>query len=700
MISNSSNRFPKLFEPGQIGSLKLKNRLVRTAAGVDYLDENDFVKLEQELPFYEALARGGVGLIGLGGTILDYPLGAIHPGQPRFEDDKFMPGYQKITEVVHKYDCRIYAQIHHAGPLHGIFNTMMNDGVQPVSSSGLSRSELQAMGMDFGMPLRELSIAEIKEIVKKFADVAERGKKAGFDAIEVNDGGPHLGNSFLSPAWNRRHDEYGCDSLENRARFLLEVIQEIKNRLGQDFPLGILFNGAEFGIKNGITIEDAREFAKMFEKAGVDYIQVRACGYWEYHGLPWNETIFNPEPPKPMHKLIDGRNNGVGALAPLAAKIKEVVSIPVITVGRLDPETGEEILRQGKADFIAMQRRLIADPELPNKAAEGRLEDIAPCLACMACHALLEQHDYVRCRINAAMGGTQDYAITPATEKKKVVIIGGGPSGMEAARVAALRGHEVKLYEKEPRLGGLLNLAAIVKYGKSQDFEDMVRYLKTQITKLGVNIKLGKAFDPSSISETKPDVVLVATGGIPVMPEIPGIQSRNVVSAAKLHGMLKLFLRFLSPGILRMLTRLWMPVGKRVVVVGGGLHGCELTEFLVKRGRKVTMMDTTETLEDKRIAGVNNRHLFEWMEKKGVTLLTGVRYEGITKKGITIITREGNRQTIEADTIIPITEMAPNDGLYKSLKGKVPEVIPIGDCASYGLTMEAVASGYSVARKI
>jgi len=577
---------------------------------------------------------------------------------------------------------------------------MSKQGVQPVSSSGLSRSELQVMGMDFGFPLRELTVAEIKDLVNQFAEAAERAKKAGFDAIEVNDGGPHLGNSFLSPAWNRRHDEYGCDSLENRARFLIEVIQEIKNRVGQDFPMGILFNGAEFGINNGITIDDAREFAKIFEKAGVDYIQVRACGYWEYHGLPWNETIFSPEPPNPLSDPIDGRNNGVGALVPLAARIKEVVSIPVVTVGRMDPVTGEEALRQGKADFIAMQRRLIADPELPNKVAEGRLEDIAPCLGCLACHALLEQHDYVRCRINAAMGGTQDYAIKPATDKKKVVVIGGGPSGMEAARVAAIRGHEVTLYEKEPRLGGLLNLAAIVKYGKSQDFEDMIRYLKTQITKLGVNIKLGKAFDPSSISETRPDVVFVATGGIPVMPEIPGIRSRKVVSAAKLHGQLKFFLRFFSPSMLRMLTKIWMPVGKRVVVLGGGLHGCELTEFLVKRGKKVTMMDTLDTLEDKRIAGVNNRHFFEWAEKKGVKLLTGVKYEEITKKGVTIITRDGNRQTIEADTIIPITEMIPNDGPYKGLKGKAPEVIPLGDCASFGLTMEAVASGYHAARKI
>jgi 2,4-dienoyl-CoA reductase (NADPH2) len=631
-----SNRFQKLFEPGQIGRLKIKNRLIRTAAGTDYLDEKYFVNLEQELPFYKALARGGIGLIILGGTVVEHPLGTIHPGQMRFDDDKFMPGYAEITKVVHEYDCPIFAQIHHAGPWHGIFNTMSNEGVQPASSSGLSRSELRAMGMDFGMPLRELSVAEIKGLVKKFADAAERGQKAGFDGIEVNFATCHLGNSFLSPAWNKRHDEYGADNLENRARFALETLQEIGKRLGQDFPLGVLMNGAEFGVTNGITLEDSREFAKMFEKAGVDYIQVRSFGYGEYYDLHWPETVFSPEPPKPLSKLLDGRNNGVGAVVPLAARIKEVVSVPVITVGRLGPEVGEDILRQGKADFIGLQRRLIADPDLPNKAAEGRLEDIAPCLACFACHALLEHSDYIRCRINAAVGGTQDYAVEKASKKKKVVVIGGGPAGMEAARVAALRGHEVTLYEKERRLGGLLNEAAIIKYSKFQDFEDIVRYLKTQITKLDVKIKLGKAFDLSTISEAKPDVVLVATGGIPVKPEIPGIQERNVISMSKLHPMLRKYLRFLSPGVIRTLTKVWMPIGEKVIVVGGGIYGCELTEFLVKRGRKVTLIDMAETLQDDRLPGVHNQRLFEWLEKKGATMLTSVIYERITDKGITL----------------------------------------------------------------
>lgn len=698
---SSSSAFRKLLEPGQIGRLKLKNRLVRTAAGIDYLDEEYFVKPEQELPLYEALARGGVGLVILGGTVVEHPLGTIHPGQMRFDDDKFMPGYKEITEVVHKYNCPIFAQIHHAGPWHGIFNMMTdNQGAQPASSSGLSRSELQVLGMDFGMPLRELTVAEIKELVTKFADSAERGQQAGFDGIEVNVATCHLGNSFLSRAWNRRHDEYGADSLENRARFAVEIVQEVKKRVGQDFPVGVLMNGAEFGIDNGITPEESREFAKMLEKAGVDYIQVRSFGYGEYYDLHWPETIFYPDPPQPLSKPLDGSHNGAGAVVPLAAGIKKVVSVPVITVGRLGPEIGEKILRQGKADFIGLQRRLLADPELPNKVAAGRLEDIAPCLACFSCHALLEHGDYVRCRINAAVGGVQDYAIERAPKKKRVVVVGGGPAGMEAARVAALRGHEVTLYEKESKLGGLLRLAAIVKYSELQDFEDIIRYLKTQITKLGVNIRLGEEFNPSLAEELKPDVLVLAAGGTPVVPEIPGIKGRNVTSMPKFHRMLRRYLRFFSAGTLRALTKLWMPIGKKVIVIGGGIYGCEITEFLVRRGREVTMVDTAETLEDDRIAGVHNQRFFEWAARQGVTMMTGVKYEEITDKGLTVTNKEGQKQTIEADSVIPVTSLVPNDGLFRSLQGKLPEVYSIGDSAEPGLVMDAIAHGYRLAREI
>ena len=688
--------FNKLLEPGNIGRVKTKNRIVRTAAGVDYLDEGHFIKSGQELPFYEALARGGVGLIIVGATSIDYPLGTVIQNQLRIDDDKFLPGLRELTQVVHKYDCPTFLQLMHAGPWHGAFN----DGLQPVAASSLSKSELQAVESDFGVALRELTISEIEEIVNKFGKAAERAQKAGFDGVEINVATRHLGNSFLSRAWNRRHDAYGVDNLENRARFAIEIVQEVKRRLGQDFPVGSIINGAEYGVDNGITPEDGRGFARILEKAGVDYIQVRAFGYNEYFDLHVPDSIFFPEPPKPLAKPLDGSRHGAGVVVSLAAGIKKVVSIPVVAVGRLDPELGEKILRQGKADFIAFQRRLIADPELPNKVTSGRLDDIVPCTACLHCMGFVDHLEPVRCRINAAVGGVQDYVIKQAPRKKSVVIVGGGPAGMEAARVAALRGHEVILYEKEHKLGGLLPLAAVVKNRELEDLGDIVRYLKAQITKLGVDIRLGREVNPSLIGEIKPDVVIVATGGIPNVPEIPGIKARQVISMPKLHHMLKRYLRFFSPGVIRTLTKLWMPIGKKVVVIGGGIPGCEVAEFLVKRGRRVIMLETAETLQDKRWSMVQNMRIFNWLAKNGVVMMTGVKYEQITDEGLDIVTKEGKKQTIEADSIIPVIPLAPNTELIKSIQGKVSEVYSVGDCSQPGLIIDAIADGYRVAQEI
>ena len=271
-----------------------------------------------------------------------------------------------------------------------------------------------------------------------------------------------------------------------------------------------------------------------------------------------------------------------------------MVSIPVITVGRLDPELGEKALREGKADFIAMNRRLYADPEFPNKLAAGRFDDIAPCTSCTQCK---DEDAPRRCRINAAIGTEGPYVVEPAQRKKKVVVVGGGPAGMEAARIAAARGHEVILFEKSPRLGGLLPVAAMVKGLEVEDLPAIIRYLKGQITKLGVKVRLGKEATPALIEEIKPDVLILAAGGVAQPPEIPGIHGRNVVSNAELHRMLKFFLRFLGSATLRRLTRIWMPLGKKVVIIGGGIQGCELAEFLIKRGRKVTIVDSADALE-------------------------------------------------------------------------------------------------------
>jgi 2,4-dienoyl-CoA reductase (NADPH2) len=692
--------FEKLLQPGNIGKLQTKNRMVRTAAGIDYLSSDFIVKEDQMLPLYEAWARGGVGLIILGGAVIGHPAGSIVPTNVRIDDDKFIPGYKKVTDVVHKYGVSILMQLHHGGAWRGVYNMLTGEQVQPFSSSGMTREELAIVGMDFGMPVREMTVAEIKRLITEFVDGAERARKAGFDGIELNVATCHLGNAFLSRAWNRRQDEYGVGSMENRARFTVEIVKGIKERLGKDFVVGALQNGAEFGIKNGLTPEESQEFARIFEKAGVDYIHVRSYGYGEYWDLHVPNSIFFPEPPRPLAKPLDGSRHGAGVAVPLAAGIKKAVSIPVITVGWIDPELGEKVLEEGRADFIGMQRRLIADPELPNKLTEGRKEDIAPCTACLSCFREVDHMSPVICRINGAIGGTQDYKIEKAEKVKKVLVVGGGPGGMEAARVAALRGHQVVLVEKESKLSGLIPLASIVKDAHLEDVEAIVRYLKRQITKLGVDIRLGTRFDPVLISQIQPDAVILASGGLPNVPEIPGIDSPNVFSVPKLYKMLKFFLKFFNPETIKKLSRIWMPIGKRVVILGGGLHGMEVAEFIIKTGRKVTIVAAEPTLADDRWSNLMNIRMMNWLVKKGTAVHTGVKIERITRKGLEITTREGEGITIEADTIIPTTDLLPDTSIARSLEGKVKEVYCVGDCKKNGLIINAVREGYSVARAL
>ena len=681
-------RFDKLLEPSSIGRVKTRNRMVKTAADT-YCDQ------EENKAFFEALARGGVGLINMGSVVVDYPFGVVESlRQAHFEDDKFIPDFRELTRVIHKHGCPTFMQLFHAGPWH----QSRVDGLQPVSSSSLTRSELPDPKFYSDVP-RGLTIAEIEGLIDKYARAAERAQKAEFDGVEINAATGHLPNSFLSRAWNKRQDAYGCADLESRARFVVEILRTIKERLGQDFPVGVLINGAEFGVDKGTTPEEAQGFARILQQAGADYIHVRAHGYGRYSRVHRPEQVFYPEPPKPLPRGLDGSHNGAGALVPLAEGIKKVVSIPIITVGRLDPKLGEKILQQGKADFIGFSRRLMADPEFPNKVASGRLEDIAPCTACMSCISAIRLEQPVRCRVNAALGEKQEYAIKQAAKKKKVLVVGGGPAGMEAARVAALRGHEVILYERAHKLGGLLPLAALVKGLEIEDLVALVHYFKIQITKLGVNIRLGKEVNLPLIEEVKPDVVILAIGGIPTVPEIPGINRRNVVSSSDLHRRLKIYLRFLGPRVLRWLTRFWMPLGKKVVIIGGAIQGCELAEFLIKRGRKVTIVDTAEALGDK-LPIYKKQVLLEWLAKKGVTMMTGVKYEEITDKGLAIITKEGKRQTIEADSIVPAMSLTPNTELLKLLEGKVPEIYLIGDCEEPRLIIDAIADGSHIARAI
>jgi 2,4-dienoyl-CoA reductase (NADPH2) len=700
--------FEKLMEPGYIGRIHTRNRIIKTASGTGLLDKDGTVG-EAIIAHYEALAKGGVGLIIFEFCTVEWPRGSNRPGLvgARIHDDQLIPGYRELTKVVHKHGCPIFIQLYHSGPWfipgEGIVDAGDRIAVSVLTDDDFPSRELSNLShreLSIGKA-RELSIADIGELINTFANAAERAQKAGFDGVELNSSHFHLLNSFLSRFWNRRQDAYGCGSPENRARFLCNVIREIKKRCGQDFAVDTLINGAEYGLKNGITLEEAKRTAQLLQEAGADAIHVRTEGYGNLSDMLHSDRFFYPELPRELIvEGLDYSRKGRGMWVPLGAAIKKMVSIPVFVAGRLDPELGEEILRQGKLDFIGMTRRLLADPELPNKVAEGRLEDIAPCSGCLYCwHEKACNNRPIRCRINAALGREREYEIKPVEKKKKVLIAGSGPAGMEAARVAALRGHEVILYEKWYKLGGLLPLAAIVKDLEFESILDTIHYFKTQMTKLGVKIRLEKEVNFSEIKKINPDVVILATGGVSVIPEIPGINNRKVLSSDQLHGKLKLALRLLGPKAIEGLTKLWMPIGKRVVIIGGALAGCQLAEFLVKRGRKVTIVDTAKKLGEGLLSNDPTR-LFKWLDQKGMTMMAEVKYEEITDKGLVITTKEGERRTLEADTIMTALPLLPTADLLKSLEGKVPEVYQIGDCRESGFIHNAIADGSRIARMI
>lgn len=700
-MTNSNHKYVKLLEPGRIGPVTTRNRIIKTGAGVMMWHEDDVVMRDEVLAFYEAMARGGTGLIIVESPTVDYPAGCRWRDRYRLDDDKYIPGMAQIADVIHKHGCPTFMQMNHDGTWQVHLPFVPNP---PYSGLPYAASTVTVpCETDFHNEVpHPLTIPEIEAVVEKFAQCALRAKKAGFDGVDINASSSHLLHNFLSPFWNRRTDEYGGNA-ENRSRFVCQVVTEIKRLCGSDFPVTVCINGLEVGqicdIDDGscIPAEVAQEHARYIEKAGADGIMVRShwIGYHEAAYLC--DALFYPDAPIPLKnfpKEYYTKGKGAGANMLLAAGIKEKVSIPVIVVGRLDCDLGEKILEQGMADFIGMTRRLHADPEYVNKIKEGRLDDITPCTGCDNCLGSR------RCRINALMGLPVN-TIRDAEIKKKVLVIGGGPAGMEAARVSALRGHYVTLYEKAPILGGLLPIAAMVKGPHPEDVPLIVKYLRGQMKKLGVKVVLGKEADVSTVEELKPDVVFLATGASPTVPAIKGIDGPNVVSGGDLHKQLKFYSRFFTPYTLRSLTRFYMPgIGKNVVVIGGALQGCELAEFLVKRGRKVTIVDTAETLGEGMVPALLG-YLTIWFKKKGVEMISGVKeYVEITDEGLTIITKEGQMRTLQADTFVSALPLTAKEDLRAKLEGRVPEIYTVGDCAQPGLIADAVGTGLRTAMNV
>ena len=668
-------------------TLILKNRMIKSPQSTMYWDDDYFMS-DRVIDFYESIAQGGVGLLILAG-ILWYP---AHPGgiYGALYDDKYLPGMKKFVERMHRHNCPVFCQFHHTGPS----SPSDDKGGRPFGPSRLEQEDM-ASPLPYLHATRELSLEEIEEHKRRYVDAAVRAREAGFDGVEVHGAHGYFLASFLSRVWNRRTDQYGIQSFESRTRLMVEIMEGIRERCGEDFPIGVRINGEEYGAKGAMTLEESREIAKILEKAGACYISVSGYGFGPLPMTYVPDYFPYPEPEDHMKPYMD-RYRGDGVYACSAEEIRKVVNVPVVAVGRMDEDKAERILSQGKADLIALGRTLWADPEFPNKVRDGRIEDIVRCTRCATCED--PPRGARRCRVNPSMGRERELNIEPARKFKKVMVIGGVPAGREAARVASLRGHAVTLVEKDSRLGGRLFLASMIKGSDVEDVKPVISYLTRQVTeRSGINIRLNTAGTVELIAGERPDAVIVATGGTYALPDIPGIQRWNVQGVKTMSKLAALPLRILGPDRLNELSRLAMPIGSRITIVGGQIEGIQGAVFLKKRGKDVAVLEASDHIGE----GIPPRYMERaaaWLRKNDVSISTGITLRAIDKGGVHYLDAQGRECCRESDFVLVLTRQTPDHSLADSIRNLVPEVHVIGSAngAASSLIVHAIAEGRTV----
>jgi 2,4-dienoyl-CoA reductase-like NADH-dependent reductase (Old Yellow Enzyme family)/thioredoxin reductase len=634
----------KLFQPFQLKNLMLRNRLVM-APMLSRLCDPEGIVSPKLIDYYAERARGGVGLVIVEYCYTDQKESKANQGQLGAYDDRLITGLGDLAEAIQEWGARAVLQICHAG--RSTSSRIM--GRQPIAPS--------AMPGYTGEQAREMTPEEIEAVSESFARAALRAKIAGFDGVELHGAHGYLMAQFLSPYTNRRPDGYGQD----RGLFALQTLERVRSKVGGAFPVGYRISGEEF-IPGGITLNETRAFAKRLAGQGIDYLHVSG-------GMI--ETAQHFVIPMYFPK---------GHLLSLAEGIKAEVSIPVIAVGAVhDLNLAETALQNKQADLIAMGRALIADPELPNKGKAGRIEDIRTCLRCNeGCSSRVPKGLTQRCAVNAEVGRERPMRILPVSDPKQVCVIGGGPAGMEAARVLALRKHRVTLIEKEKELGGLLRYAAVPDF--KDELKGFVKYLKVQVQKLGVEIILNRRASLDSVRELKPDAVVLAAGSDMHLPEIPGVRQPWVGTAlALLSGAFQ--------------------AGERVLVVGGGAMGCEVAAHLASRGKEVIvaemLADVALDLENR-----SRQALLQILKERKVKILTNRKLALIEKGDATLTDHNQDQMHQAADSVILAMGLKPNQALFQPLKDAFKEFYVIGDCLEPRKICQAVHEGSFVGRAI
>jgi 2,4-dienoyl-CoA reductase-like NADH-dependent reductase (Old Yellow Enzyme family)/thioredoxin reductase len=634
-------RFERIFEPINVGPLHLKNR-VMMAPCVTFFAEDGFVS-DRVVDFYHERAKGGVSLIIVEAT---YPCFSGRPRRLFLFDDKFIPGLTKLVEAIHQGGARAAIQLN---PSAG-----KADEKEPVYVSLPKKSPVGA---------RELSESEIKRIIEEFGEGCRRACEANFDAIQIHGGSGYLVYQFLSPLTNRRKDLYG-GTLENRARFGLGLVSEARKRVGE--RRAILFRiCSDDHMEGGFRLSEAQHFAALLERAGVDSVDVTT-------GATETSEYLRPGMQFPKGNNLQH-----------AKMIRSIVTIPVSVAGSInDPFIAEEILKKGEVDFIAMGRPLIADPFFVVKLADGRVSDINQCILCnQGCTEYpLIKKTALMCTVNPRVGREGDSPLSRVKRSRRILIIGGGPSGMYAAITAAKRGHEVTVVERKGSLGGNLSAASGVFFKK--EIEILKKYLIREVERLPVNTEMGREADTPLIDEFQPEVLILATGAVAAMPVIPGIDGMNVRNVADvLSGRCN--------------------TGEKIIVVGGGMMGCEAAVFLKGQGKDVSLV-TPHGL-DKLALGMEFR-LRRWFvlnlwPRMGIPLYPHAKVEAITNEGVIVKEQEwgGRFRLLGGDTVVFALGLRADNRLNLLLgKGVAQKIYRIGDCVRPRSILEAIHEGYRV----